>query len=130
MKIVYIAGPYRGPNAWEIEANIRRAEVLGMKVAGIGAMPLMPHANTRYSHGLYDDEFWIEGTLELMRRCDAIMVVTHDRGTSLGTEGEIKEAHDLEMPVFFENQDGLRRLEDWLRGNPPDRRSECPVFKP
>lgn len=29
MKKIYIAGPYRGSNAWDVEQNIRMAEELG-----------------------------------------------------------------------------------------------------
>ena len=32
MKVGYIAGPFRGPNSWEIENNIRRAETLALEV--------------------------------------------------------------------------------------------------
>lgn len=28
MKVIYVAGPFRAPNSWEIEQNIRRAEAL------------------------------------------------------------------------------------------------------
>jgi len=32
MRVVYIAGPYRAPNAWEIEENIRRAERIALHI--------------------------------------------------------------------------------------------------
>lgn len=36
MRIIYVAGPFRGSNAWEIEQNIRRAEAVGLAVAKVG----------------------------------------------------------------------------------------------
>ena len=112
MKIVYVAGPFRGVNAWEIEQNIRRAEQLGMKVALAGAMPLIPHANTRFFHGTLGDEFWLDGTLELLRRCDAI-IMTDDWRRSSGATAEREEAIARHMPVFESNEINL--LERWAK---------------
>ena len=69
MKIVYFAGPYRADTAWAIEQNVRRVEEQAvLLVEKFGIMPLIPHANTRFFHGLGTDELWLEGTMELMRR--------------------------------------------------------------
>ena len=62
MKLGYIIGPFRAPTAWEIEQNVRNAERLGLEVAKLGAFPIIPHAITRFFHGLLSDEFWLEGT--------------------------------------------------------------------
>ena len=99
MKVVYIAGKFRGANAWEIEKNIRWAEQYGMEVAERGAMPLIPHSNTRFFHGTLSDTFWLDGTLELLRRCDAVYCV---RGwqESTGARMEVAEAERLGKPVF------------------------------
>jgi nucleoside 2-deoxyribosyltransferase len=109
MKVVYIAGPFRAASAWGIEQNVRHAEELAFDVAHMGAMPLCPHTNSRFFHGLLTDEFWIEGTLELLRRCDAVLVVPAYEG-SRGTASEIQEAKRLGKPVFFERW----ALRDWL----------------
>jgi nucleoside 2-deoxyribosyltransferase len=99
MRIVYVAGPYRGATAWDIERNVRRAEELGFEVSKLGAMPLIPHANTRFFHGLGEEEFWVEGTLELLRRSDAV-ILTDDWLRSTGARGEVTEARALGRPVF------------------------------
>jgi hypothetical protein len=99
MKVVYVAGPYRGANAWDVAENIRAAERLGFEVAKLGLMPLIPHANTAHFDGTLTGEFWLEGTLELMRRCDAA-IFTQDWGRSEGAKGEHEEALRLGMPVF------------------------------
>lgn len=100
MKVIYIAGAFRGPTAWDIAENIRKAERAGLEVAKLGAMPLIPHANTAHFHGALPDEFWLDGTLELLRRADAVYVFDPaDIERSRGTRGEVEEAGRLDKPV-------------------------------
>lgn len=113
MKLVYVAGPFSAHNDIEIEANIVEAERIGEMVRQVGAFPVIPHANGRNFKHLGTYEFWIEGTLELMRRCDAVMLVPgHER--SDGTQGEIREARRLGLPVF----EALAQLGFWLKEKP------------
>lgn len=74
-KVIYIAGPFRAANQWEQEQNIRRAEELSLRVWRVGGVALCPHLNTRFFSGALPDEVWLEGDLELLRRCDAILMV-------------------------------------------------------
>jgi hypothetical protein len=85
--LVYIAGPFRGPTAWDIEQNVRNAEVFGLEIARLGGMPVIPHANTRYFHGQCNDQFWLDGTLRLMEVCDAMVLCTGWE-CSTGAKGE------------------------------------------
>jgi hypothetical protein len=111
MKVVYIAGPFRAADAWAVENNIRRAEVLGFQVATLGAMPLIPHTNTRFFDGTLTGQFWLDGTMELLRRCDAVLT-TDDWERSVGARGEVAEAARRHLPVFHTPSD----LSDWLNG--------------
>lgn len=113
MKIVYIAGPFRGPTQWDIAQNIRRAEEWGFEVARLGAMPLIPHANTAHFRGQQTDQFWLDGTLELMRRCDAILMIPKWEQSS-GARGERAEAIVIGKPVFY--WDLPATFSDWLVG--------------
>jgi len=115
MRVVYIAGPFRGRTRWDVMQNVRRAEEVALEVAQLGAMPLCPHTNTANFDGLITSQFWIDGTLELMRRCDAVVLVAGWR-ESEGTCGEVREAHRLKLPVFPDGEVGKRALESWLRG--------------
>ncbi len=109
MKIVYIGGPFTGANAWEIHRNVCRAESLALIVAQAGAMPLCPHTNTQNFHGTCTAEFWYAGTLELLRRCDAIILVAGWE-ESKGTREEVEEARRRGQPIF----ERIDELKKWL----------------
>jgi nucleoside 2-deoxyribosyltransferase len=101
VKVVYIAGKYRGPNAWAIEQNIRAAEEVAAQVWAMGMVALCPHANSRHMDGVASDEVFLEGTMELLRRSDAVVLVPNWRD-SAGARAEVDEAHRLAIPVFGE----------------------------
>ncbi len=112
MKVIYIAGPFRAPNAWEVEKNVRRAEELAFEVDSLGGcIALCPHTNTRFFNGTLSDEFWLEGTKELLRRSDAVMFLD-DWTRSSGSKAELVLARSLTMPCFSD----LRSLRSWLNG--------------
>jgi len=101
MRLIYCAGAFSAPTREGIDANIARAIDVGLEVAALGHMPIIPHANTGDPRFMAAQrhEFWIEGTLELMTRCDAVVLVPgHEE--SPGTRGEIAEARRLGIPVF------------------------------
>lgn len=120
MKVIYIAGKYRGPNAWAIEQNIRAAEDVAARVWAAGMVALCPHANARHMiEGVVTDEHALAGTLELMRRCDAVLLVSNWRD-SAGARAEVEEAERIGLPVFGKGRDhdfdfDERSLNDLLR---------------
>ncbi len=60
-------------------------------------------------------QYWIEGTLEIMRRCDVVLVVLGKHTEkSEGTQGEIAEAKRLGLPIFR----SLLNFSAWLEGTP------------
>lgn len=111
MKLVYVAGPYRGPTPHAVQLNIECARRVGVLVAKAGLMPVIPHANTgglEFVAPDIGDEFWLEGTLEMMRRCDAV-VLCPGWEQSAGTRAEVAEADRLGIPVF----QTVTRLIEW-----------------
>lgn len=108
MKVVYVAGPYRAVNAWEVEKNIRRAEELSLKVWHYGMAAICPHANTRFFDGAEPDELWLRGDLAILAKCDAILL-TEDYHKSEGAKKEESEARKIGIPVFYD----LDELCDW-----------------
>jgi nucleoside 2-deoxyribosyltransferase len=111
MRTIYVAGPFKADTDEGVEFNIARAEALGKEVGKLGASPVIPHANTRSFHKEFPEEFMLEATLELMRRCDAV-VLTEGWQESSGTRDEICEANWLGIPVFYT----LFGLKSWLEG--------------
>jgi|SRR5688572_2233764 len=101
MKVIYIAGKYRGPNSWAVEQNIRAAEEVAARVVQLGMMPMCTHPMTRHMGGLASDEHMLAGTLEIMSRCDAVLLVPNWRDSE-GTRAEVAEAKRLGLPVFGE----------------------------
>ena len=120
MKVIYIAGKYRGPTPWAIEQNIRAAEDVAAKVWAAGHVALCPHANARHMlDGNTADEAALAGTMELLRRCDAVLCVSNWRD-SVGARAEVEEARRLGLPVFgvgSEFADYLGRVGEELYGD-------------
>lgn len=110
--LVYIASPFSAPTRVGVEVNIERAVWVGIELARLGVMPVIPHANT--AHPEFERcqpyEFWLAGTLELMRRCDAVVMVKGWK-RSRGARAEYEEAIARGMPVFFT----LQELQAWLK---------------
>ena len=116
MACVYIAGPFSGVDGWEIACNVHRAEALAREVVRLGAAPLTPHSIGARMAGTETYEFWCAATMELMRRCDAV-IFTVGWEMSRGARGEHREAVKLGMPCFFDQEDsaaGLLELKWWL----------------
>jgi hypothetical protein len=74
MRVVYVAGPFTGKDGWAVACNVHRANAVAREVARLGAAPLTPHAIGADFNGTETYEFWCAATLELMRRCDAVML--------------------------------------------------------
>lgn len=107
--IVYVAGPYRGATHWDVEQHVREAEQAALAVAQLDAVPLCPHTMYRHFDGQCDAQYWIDATLALLARCDA-MVVVGDWGRSEGTRGEVAYCNRHGVPYFF----GIAQLRAWL----------------
>jgi hypothetical protein len=108
MLVVYVAGPFRADNSWLIEQNIRRAEELSLKVWQNDMAAVCPHTNTRFFQGAADDDVWLKGDLEILERCDAVLLAPGWKD-SRGTIAEVSRANDLKLPVFV----SIERLLEW-----------------
>lgn len=100
MKVIYVAGPYRADTERGVVENIRNAEAVAIKVWRAGYVALTPHLNTRLFGGLCPDKVWLEGALELLRRCDGMILVSGWE-KSQGTLAEVLESDKLNIPVFL-----------------------------
>lgn len=109
MRVIYIAGRFRGPSHWAIHENIRAAERVAFDVWALGAAALCPHLNTIHFQDALPDDVWLAGDLALLGRCDALMTVDNWR-ESQGARAEVAYAHAHGIPVFH----ALPALADWL----------------
>ena len=117
MSLVYVAGPFRAETAWGVERNVRVAEEIAYMLWMNGIYALCPHTNTRFFNGEGSDHLWIQGTLEMLRRCDAV-VLCPNWMSSEGTIGEVAEAQRLKLPIFeWANERG--QLLAWARERSP-----------
>ena len=109
MKLAYVAGPYRSDSESGVVANIRRAEDVAIGLWQMGYAVICPHKNTALFGGLCPDDTWLRGDLEMLLRCDLI-VLTPDWEKSSGARAEREMAIAGNIPVAeWNTQQG------WLR---------------
>lgn len=120
--LLYIAGPYRGATPWDVAEHVRAAERLGLRVARYGAVPVIPHSMYAHFDQTLPDRFWLDATMEILRRCDGVVLLpTWER--SQGAKAECDEAIRRRLPVWVADHDCRTRpfagtnklLLDWLR---------------
>lgn len=116
VKVIYVAGPYRAYAAngaldmFKIQQNIMEAMALSLEVWKRGAVAICPHANTMFftnANGC-DEHVWLDGDLELIRRCDALLVTPRWEESS-GARAEVVFA--LRHGIAVLDLDGL---DNWL----------------
>lgn len=98
MKLAYIAGPYRSDTIRGTVENIRRAEAVAIKYWKKGYAVICPHMNTALFDGLLPDGVWLEGDIEILKRCDVIILMrgwSQSKGAQL--EYDIAKKNDLEV---------------------------------
>ena len=96
--IVYIAGLY---STGDVDINIQTARQVAIKVWEAGFTAITPHLNTIHFETdckcKYED--YIEGDLEIVKRCDCIYLIGGWR-YSKGATKEYYEAKKLGIKVF------------------------------
>jgi nucleoside 2-deoxyribosyltransferase len=117
MRVVYVAGPFRATNAngrsnaWGVQQNVMAAMALALEVWKRGCVGLCPHANTMFFQDADGcaDRVWLDGDLELLRRCDAL-ITTPDWERSSGARKEVEFAKAKGIAVLH----SVEELDDWL----------------
>ena len=102
MKVAYIIGPYRAKTIREVVENIRRAEAAALKYWKKGYAVICPHMNSALFDGAIPDEDILEGDIEIMKRCDTVVVLPGWHG-SQGSIGEIHEAVSRRIEIIEED---------------------------
>jgi len=107
VKLVYVAGPYRGPTILHVIRNILRARRAALTVWRAGGVALCPHLNTAF----FDDSLadtWLAGDIELVRRSDAVWVIGGWH-RSAGALAEAVEACHHGIPLLY-GETAVRRF--------------------
>ena len=81
MKLVYVAGKYRDSTPFKIAANIRVAAEVALKWWKRNCAVICPHMNTAFFDGEADDSVWLKGDLEMISRCDIIVMLPNWRNS-------------------------------------------------
>lgn len=97
MKIVYIAGPYSGPRQ---ESNISAASDAAAILWTKGIPCICPHLNTRNFDGFNTWSMFMQGYLEILRRCDIVFMISGWE-KSAGAREEHAEAIRIGIPIVY-----------------------------
>ena len=123
MKLIYVAGKYLGDSDWETYLNIHLARLAAHKLWHEGWAVICPHSNTAFFGGANEHEKdnpngdwrrwkddqngdwgrWIDGDLEMVRRCDAIYMLSNWID-SKGAKLELEEAKKTGKTIFYEGK--------------------------
>lgn len=122
MNLIYIAGAYTGTSFADTFHNISIADSLGREVVsrfgkvGQGVMVSIPHNNTPlHWDGIQDPEWFYGATMELLKRCDAMIYVPGDEGRSVGTKNEIEHCKKTGKSYFRGDGEGFAEFRQWLK---------------
>lgn len=74
-KIAFLSGPYRSKTHYGIHKNIQAAEDVALKYWRLGYAVICPHKNSAHFDGALPDETWLDGDIEILKRCDVIVMM-------------------------------------------------------
>jgi len=108
LRVIYIAGHYLGDKTeWGIKQNIEYAEKVARRLWDKGWAVICPHKNSAFMGGIRSDpdedrRVWLDGDLEMVSRCDAILMLNGFE-TSRGANEELKKARDFGLTIYYED---------------------------
>lgn len=101
----YVAGSFSANNHGTVAENIDAAAKVANAVYEAGAWPVCPHTMGERFAGVWEQQRCLDGTLEQMRRCDAVVLVANWLH-SAGAKAECYDACNRGQPVFNALPDG------------------------
>jgi hypothetical protein len=100
MKLIYVAGPYSASSEAQRLRNILNAWDVARYIWALpGLAAICPHCNSQHMGGEdIDYEKFLAGDFEILRRCDAVVLLPHWRA-SAGAKREAAWATQNKIPV-------------------------------
>ncbi|TQV76654.1 hypothetical protein FLL45_01460 [Aliikangiella marina] len=99
MITVCILGPYASESVYERDLNVEAVRYIGLKVARLGLVPVMPTVEThRFDHA-QDKAFFVDAAKEKIRRSSAVYLVDGSE-YSLNTMRLAEYAKEMNIPIF------------------------------
>ena len=101
--LIYVAGPYTGPDRQEIDRNVNRAIDVGIEIFNKGHFPYVPHLTDlvdKRAKELGKELSWADfmaWDAPWLRVCDALIFVGESRGANI----ELEEARRLGKTIFY-----------------------------
>jgi len=113
MKVAFVAGPYRSDTIRGVIENIRCAESVAIELWKMGIVTICPHKNTSLFDGICDDSFFLEGGLEILSRCN-LLVLIPSWDKSEGSKEEKQKAELINIPIYYwpNDRDLLNKLKE------------------
>lgn len=101
-KVIYISGKYRshlGMNG--VHENIQLARKYAIKYWKLGFAVICPHMNTAFLDGVDTDLMFLDGDIEILRRCDTIVMIPNWEDSG-GAMAELAVAKEMGMEIIYE----------------------------
>lgn len=127
MKVIYIAGPFRGATHFKVHQNVFNAEMAMNDIINVSlalekpVAVICPHSMSKSFDGTFTDDYWLAAAMELLKRSDAVFVVSGYQHSE-GTKKEIEAAIAMGKPIFYED--------DFVMGKPVFYEGDVEVAKP
>ena len=102
-KLVYIRGPFRGKNPWEVKLNVDRAEYYSKIIWELRHVPICPHKQSENFDKLLPDEVFLYGTAKMLTMCDYCLAIPGWENSE-GSMIESEICKELNIPEFLVNE--------------------------
>ena len=101
IKVIYVAGAYRAENDFARHLNCRKAELAALKLWTNGWAVICPQKNTEHFDGTLVDGRFLEGDIEILKRCDAIYMLNNFESSD-GAKKELQVAKDIGLEIIYQ----------------------------
>lgn len=97
--VAFVCAPYRSDTDYGRMCNIERARQIAVKLWTLKYAVVCPHTNTAFFSGSVGERQFLDGYVEILKRCDLLVFDDSIDATS-GMVGEIEAAVANEIPAI------------------------------